>query len=84
MRLMNVRIPFRLTDKTSVLLAIDGILYGIFSLHYEPMPQVRRALIDLVRSGRHPVFAIRDFNINPSFCTTYLTLRPTATTSRLM
>ena len=65
MRLMNVRIPFRLTDKTSVLLAIDGILYGIFSLHYEPMPQVRRALIDLVRSGRHPVFAIRDFNINP-------------------
>ena len=29
------------------------------------MPQVRRALIDLVRSGRHPVFAIRDFNINP-------------------
>ena len=65
MRLMNVRIPFRLTDKTSVLLAIDGILYGIFSLHYEPMPQVRRALVDLVRSGRHPVFAIRDFNINP-------------------
>ncbi len=65
MRLMNVRIPFRLTDKTSVLLAIDGILYGIFSLHYEPMPQVRRALIDLVRSDRHPVFAIRDFNINP-------------------
>ena len=65
MRLMNVRIPFRLTDKTSVLLAIDGILYGIFSLHYEPMPQVRRALVELVRSGRHPVFAIRDFNINP-------------------
>ena len=65
MRLMNVRIPFRLTDKTSVLLAIDGILYGIFSLHYEPLPQVRRALVDLVRSGRHPVFAIRDFNINP-------------------
>lgn len=65
MRLMNVRIPFRLTDKTSVLLATDGILYGIFSLHYEPMPQVRRALVDLVRSGRHPVFAIRDFNINP-------------------
>ena len=65
MRLMNIRIPFRLTDKTSVLLAIDGILYGIFSLHYEPMPQVRRALVNLVRSGRHPVFAIRDFNINP-------------------
>jgi hypothetical protein len=65
MRLMNVRIPYRLTDKTSVLLAIDGILYGIFSLKYTPLPQVRRALVDLVRSGRHPVFAIRDFNVNP-------------------
>ncbi len=65
MRLMNVRIPFRLTDKTTVLLAIDGILYGIFSLHYEPLPQVRRALVELVRSSRHPVFAVRDFNINP-------------------
>ena len=62
---MNVRIPFRLTDKTTVLLAIDGILYGIFSLHYEPLPQVRRALVELVRSSRHPVFAVRDFNINP-------------------
>lgn len=65
MRLMNVRIPYRLTDKTSVLLAIDGILYGIFSLNYTPLPQVRRALAELVRSGRHPVFAVRDFNVNP-------------------
>ena len=65
MRLMNVRIPFRLTDKTSVLLAIDGILYGIFTVKYTPLPQVRRALVELVRSTRHPVFAIRDFNITP-------------------
>lgn len=65
MRLMNIRIPYRLTDKTSVLLAIDGVLYGIFTLKYTPLPQVRRALVELVRSGRHPVFAIRDFNVNP-------------------
>ena len=65
MRLMNVRIPFRITDKTNVLLAIDGILYGIFSLHYEPLPQVRQALVELMRSNRHPVFAMTDFNINP-------------------
>lgn len=65
MRLMNVRIPYRYTGKTSVLLAIDGILYGIFTLKYTPLPQVRRALVELVRSGRHPVFAIRDFNVNP-------------------
>jgi hypothetical protein len=65
MRLMNVRIPFRLTDKTTVLLAIDGILYGIFSLKYEGQPQIRRALLDLMRAPHPPVFAVRDFNVNP-------------------
>ena len=65
MHLMNVRIPFRLTDKTTVLLAIDGILYGIFTLKYEGQPQIRKALTDLVRTARPPVFAVRDFNVNP-------------------
>ena len=48
-----------------MLLAIDGILYGIFSLRYEGQPQIRRALVDLVRTARPPVFAVRDFNVNP-------------------
>ena len=65
MRLMNVRIPFRLVDKTSVLLAVDGVLCGIFNMKYTAKPQVREALIDLMRSNRHPVFAIRDFNVTP-------------------
>lgn len=65
MRLMNVRIPFRLVDKTSVLLAVDGLLCGIFNMKYTAKPQVREALIDLMRSNRHPVFAIRDFNVTP-------------------
>ncbi len=65
MRLMNIRVSYRLVDKTSVLLAIDGILYGVFNLKYTPLPQVRQALVELVRSGRHPVFALRDFNVNP-------------------
>lgn len=65
MRLMNVRIPFRLVEKTTVLLAIDGILYGIFNMKYTPQPQVRKALVSLMRSNRHPVFAIRDFNVTP-------------------
>ena len=65
MRLMNVRIPFRLVDRTTVLLAIDGILYGIFAMNYEAQPHVRKALVDLMRSNRHPIFALRDFNITP-------------------
>ncbi len=65
MRLMNVRIPYRLIDKTTVLLAVDNVLYGIFNMKYLPQPQVRDALVGLMRSSRHPVFAIRDFNVNP-------------------
>lgn len=65
MRLMNIKIPFRLMDKTTVLLAIDGVLFGIFSLKYEASPQVRKALTELIRSNRHPIFAMRDFNITP-------------------
>ena len=65
MRLMNVRVPFRLVDNTTVLLAVDGVLYGIFNMKYTGQPQVRKALQGLIRSSRHPVFAIRDFNVNP-------------------
>ncbi len=65
MRLMNVRIPYRLVSKTTVLLAVDGILYGIFNLKYEALPPVRKALVGLIRSNRHPIFAIRDFNVSP-------------------
>lgn len=65
MRLMNVKIPFRLMDKTTVLLAINGTLFGIFTMKYEVNMQVRKALIDLMRSERHPIFALRDFNMTP-------------------
>ena len=65
MRLMNVRIPYRLVGKTTVLLAIDGVLYGIFNMKYQGLPQVRKALVGLIRSNRHPIFAIRDFNVTP-------------------
>lgn len=65
MQLMNIRIPFRLVGRTSVLLAVDGILYGIFNMKYTAQPQVRKALVGLMRSNRHPIFAIRDFNVTP-------------------
>ncbi len=65
MRLMNVRVPYRLVGKTTVLLAVDGILCGIFNMKYEGQPQVRKALVGLIRSNRHPIFAIRDFLVTP-------------------
>ena len=66
MQLMNVRIPYRLVSRQSVLLAVDGVLYGIFNMKYTPDNRVRAALLGLMRSGRHPVFAIRDFNVTPA------------------
>ena len=65
MRLMNVRIPYRLVGKTTLLLSVDGILCGIFNIKYEGQPQVRKALVGLIRSNRHPIFAIRDFLVTP-------------------
>ena len=65
MRLMDIRIPFKLVSNTSALLSIDGILYGIFNIRYTGDPKVRKALVSLMRSNRHPIFAIRDFNITP-------------------
>ncbi len=66
MQLMNVRIPFRLVTRTSILLSVDGVLYGIFNIKYKADPLVRRALVGLIRSSRHPIFAIRDFNVTPA------------------
>lgn len=65
MRLMHVMIPYRLLGSTDVLLAVDGVLRGIFNLNYEAQPQIRKALVSLVRGSRHPIFAVRDFNITP-------------------
>lgn len=65
MRLMHVMIPYRLLGSTDVLLAVDGVLRGIFNLKYEGRPQIRKALVSLVRGSRHPIFAVRDFNITP-------------------
>ena len=65
MQLMNVKIPYRLVDRTTVLLAIDGVLYGIFKVSYTGLPEIRSALQELIASNRHPIFAIRDFNVTP-------------------
>lgn len=66
MRLMNVRYPYEMVKgEYPVMLAIDGQLHGIFKMGYTPLPLVRKALVDLMRSNRHPIFALRDFNITP-------------------
>lgn len=65
MQLMGIRLPEGIAPKYSVFVAVSGVVSGIFEMKYTPAKAVREALISLLRSNRDPVFAIRDFNINP-------------------
>lgn len=65
MNLMGIRVPQKLSTKSSVFTAINGSLVGIFTINYKPVSSVQEALALLLRSNREPIFAIRDFNITP-------------------
>lgn len=65
MQLMGVRLPQKFSLKNCVYIAISGVLCGIFELRYTPTKDVRESLGLLMQSNRHPVFAIRDFNVTP-------------------
>ena len=74
--LMHIQLPDSLFSEKNkkvkaVFLAVDGVLGGYFPLQYEAQPLIRRALINLTRGGRNPVFAVRDFNITPEMLGEY-------------
>ena len=73
MRLMNVpMVGSKLAGTTAVYLAVKNPerdryeLKGIFNLEYTADEGVSRALHGIMRTARHPVFAIRDFNVTPA------------------
>ncbi|HBR08621.1 MAG TPA: hypothetical protein DD735_06975 [Clostridiales bacterium] len=65
MHLMGIRLPQKLTSKSSVFVSINGALTGIFTIKYIPVTSVQDALASLLHTRREPIFAIRDFNITP-------------------
>ena len=65
MRLMGIVIPQKLASRSSVFIAMNGILTGIFNIKYEPQGTVRAALAGLLHSRRDPLFAVRDFLVTP-------------------
>ena len=65
MRLMGIMIPQKLASRSSVFIAISGVLTGIFNISYEPTGPVRAALASLLHSNRDPLFAVRDFLVTP-------------------
>lgn len=66
MQLMNVRLVDKVVSKNCVYLAVNRVLSGIFEMNYTADKDVRTALQKLLASNRHPVFAIRDFNLTPT------------------
>lgn len=65
MRLMGIMIPQKLASRSSVFIAMNGVLTGIFNIKYEPQGAVRAALAGLLHSRRDPLFAVRDFLVTP-------------------
>ena len=65
MSLMGIRLPPGLTARNAVFTVINGSLAGIFTITYAPTASVKRALEILLRDYKFPIFAVRDFNINP-------------------
>lgn len=65
MRLMGVALPEKYVLSNGVYVAAAGIICGVFEMEYTASDAVRDALSRLVASGRHAIFAVRDFNITP-------------------
>lgn len=65
MHLCGVKIPPTMVSGDAIYTAFHDRLVGAFVVQYTPVPSVREALLQLHRSRRKPVFAARDFNIDP-------------------
>lgn len=60
----GVKLDPKLIGDNMIYTAFDHQLVGAFGVEYTPDPKVAAALRTLQRSGRKPVFAPRDFNID--------------------
>ena len=65
MQLMGVRLPNKYAVRDRVFIAASGALCGFFDIKYTAQHSVKEALASLFRTDRHPIFAVRDFNVTP-------------------
>lgn len=65
MRLMGVVLPEKYVLRDGVYLAASGMICGVFEMQYTATDAVKDALGELMSSGRHAIFAVRDFNVTP-------------------
>ena len=66
MNLMGIRVPGSVDVNSAVYTAIDHELCGVFIVNYVPQDLVQNALLRFENGRIHPIYAIRDFNINPA------------------
>lgn len=65
MRLMGVVLPEKYVLRGGVYIAVSGKICGVFEMQYTATDAVKDALTELMSSGRHAIFAVRDFNVTP-------------------
>lgn len=65
MRLMGMHFPEKFIVKDCVYVAASGTICGVFEIEYTATEAVKSSLMALMSSNRHPIFAVRDFNITP-------------------
>ena len=65
MHLSGVKIPDKLREENALYTAVGGELAGVFLFRYHPIASVQRGLYTLRRQHRKPIFAVRDFNLDP-------------------
>ena len=75
MNLMGIRVPGNIDVNSAVYTAIDHELCGVFIVNYVPQDLVQNALLRFENGRIHPIFAIRDFNINKAMLTSKFRLR---------
>ena len=65
MQLMGIRLPNKYAARDRVFVAASGSLCGFFDIKYTAERDVKAALASIFRTDRHPIFAVRDFNVTP-------------------
>ena len=65
MKLVGIHLPQNIDVKNAVFTVIRGELAGVFAIDYKPLNSVKEALVSLLHTKIHPLFALRDFSVTP-------------------
>lgn len=65
MNLMSVMMHPAINSRNNIYIAVDNVLSGFFQIDYTATEHVKKSLETIMQTKRHPIFAVRDFNITP-------------------